>query len=190
MNNTQIQAQPIPGSLASQAANSGQSLAQTFINADCVVLVDTSGSMSAVDGNADHLTRYQRACSELAKIQRDMPGKIAVISFSDDVMFCPAGTPFNYQSGTDLAKALNFAKMADVPEMRFIVISDGEPDDEAAALKAAKQYKNHIDTIYIGPAGGSGESFLANLAAASGGKAVKTVGAKELEMSVRGLLNG
>ena len=109
--------QPVAGSLAQQASTTGKSLAESFISADCIVLVDTSGSMGMSDGFEN--TRYERACDELAKIQRTMPGKICVISFSDDAMFCPSGVPWNYSSGTDLARALKFSKVADVDDMRF-----------------------------------------------------------------------
>lgn len=183
-----LQKNAVPGSLASQASAKHQSLAETFIGADCVVIVDTSGSMS--DDDNTERSRYDRACSELAKIQKSMPGKIAVISFSSEVMFCPSGVPWNYSGGTKLDKALKFARVADVPEMRFIVISDGKPDGESDALDEAKKYKNHIDTIYIGPPGGRGEKFLARLASESGGTSARDFSAHKLEVTVKGLLNG
>ena len=186
MNNIQ-QNKVIAGSLSQQAQQKGQSLAESFISADAIILVDTSGSMAQSDGTEN--TRYERACNELAKIQNTMPGKICVISFSDEVMFCPAGVPWNYSAGTDLAKALKFAKVADVPDMRFIVISDGEPNDESEALKVAKTYKNHIDTIYIGRENSSGQAFLAKLAKASGGISARDFSAAQLSSTVKGLLS-
>jgi Mg-chelatase subunit ChlD len=56
--------------------------------------------------------------------------------------------------------------------MRFIVISDGEPDDEKEALKVAKTFKNRIDTIFVGREGAEGQDFLNRLAKASGGSHV------------------
>jgi hypothetical protein len=38
-----------------------------------------------------------------------------------------------------------------VQPARVIVISDGQPDDEAAALKAADELGCRIDVIYCGP---------------------------------------
>jgi hypothetical protein len=184
MNN--LQKSTVPGSLSQQASAKGQSLAETFISADCIVIVDTSGSMGGSDNT--ERSRYDRACDELRKIQASMPGKIAVISFSSEVMFCPAGVPWNYSSGTQLDKALIFARIADVPEMRFIVISDGQPDDESAALAEARKYQNKIDTIYIGPAGERGERFLSRLASESGGISAKDFSAHKLAETVRGLL--
>jgi len=73
--NNQIQSnKQIAGSLAQQAAAKGQSLAESFLSADCIVVVDTSGSMALKDGT--EVTRYARACDELAKVQNSMPGKI------------------------------------------------------------------------------------------------------------------
>jgi len=184
--NNNLSLRPVSGSIAAQSAAAHKPLAETFINADVIVIVDTSGSMGQTDGT--ERTRYERACAELEKVQATMPGKICVISFSDDCLFCPSGVPWDYQRGTDLVKALNFAKVADVPEMRFIVISDGEPDDEQAALDTARKYKNHIDTIYIGSKNGSGQDFLARLASVSSGISAKDFSAHQLSSTVYGLL--
>lgn len=178
--------QPVQGSLAQQAAANHISLAETFVNADVVVLVDTSGSMGAHDGT--ERSRYSRACDELRKIQLSMPGKIAVISFSDEVKFFPGGIPQNFGQGTDMAKALKFARIADVPEMKFILISDGEPNTEGETLQEAALYKNPIDTIYIGPKGYEGERFLKLLASKTGGRSAKDFSGHKLEQTIRGLL--
>jgi Mg-chelatase subunit ChlD len=183
MNNNAI----ITGSLSAIAQQEGKSIAETFVNADVVIIVDTSGSMDANDaGNG--LSRYEKACQELKNLQASLPGKLALLSFSDDVIFCPSGVPFNYQGGTDLTRALKFAKMADVKGMRFIVISDGQPNDEQEALNVAKTFKNRIDTIFVGPEGGSGQAFLRRLAKASGGQGVTSAQVKELESTVKHLL--
>jgi hypothetical protein len=187
MSNQLSKVPPVPGSLAQQAAANHISLAETFVSADVIVIVDTSGSMGSHDGT--ERSRYSRACDELRKIQASMPGKIAVLSFSDEVKFYPSGVPVNFGQGTDLAKALKFAKIADVPEMRFIIISDGDPNDEQEALTEATKFKNHIDTIYIGPIGESGEKFLALLASKSGGHAAKDFAGHNLETTIKGLLS-
>ena len=179
--------QIISGSLGAIAAQNNQSIAETFTNADVVIIVDTSGSMCACDSRGGQ-SRYEVACEELRNLQNSLPGKLALLSFSDDVQFCPSGIPFNYQCGTDLARALKFAKIADITGMRFIVISDGDPDDEQEALNVARTYKNRIDTIYVGPEGGEGQAFLRRLAKASGGTGVTAAQVKELQTTVRGLL--
>jgi len=178
----------VPGSLNAVAQQNGKSIAESFINADAIILCDTSGSMHANDSR-EGKSRYDVACDELKQLQASLPGKIALLSFSDDVQFCPSGIPFDFGSMTDLAKALKFAKMGDLTSgMRFIVISDGEPDSEGEALAIAKTYKNHIDTIFVGPDGGSGQEFLKRLANASGGQTVTADRVKELASSVQKLL--
>lgn len=161
----------VKGSLADVAAANRQGLAQTFVNAEVVILVDTSGSMNTADSRGGR-KRYDVAVEELAALQAQLPGKVAVLSFSGKVMFCPSGTPYYFGGGTDMAEALRFARMADVPGIRFILISDGEPDSPTATLTVAKTFRAKIDTIFVGPETGSGRDFLARLAAASGGQTV------------------
>jgi hypothetical protein len=178
----------VKGSLTDIAASNGHSLAQTFVNAEVVVIVDTSGSINTHDSRGGR-QRYDVACEELAALQNGLPGKIAVLSFSDNTLFCPDGKPFKQGGSTDLAAALKFAHVADVPDMRFIVISDGEPNDAKAALKEAAQYRNRIDVIYVGPEMmPAGRDFLAKLAAASGGQVVTADRAQNLLEATQKLL--
>lgn len=178
------------GSLSAIATQNGTSLAESFLDVDAVVVIDTSSSMSAT-GTATGCSRYEQACKELETLQASMPGKIAVISFSstNEVKFCPGGIPHNWLGGTDVAGALTFAKMADVPGMRFILISDGEPDSASAALAVARTYTNRIDTIFVGnerlPAG---RKFLQELSAASGGQSITSDRVQALATSVQRLL--
>lgn len=178
----------IPGSLGAISAKTGASLAESFVNADAIIIVDTSGSMASEDLN-DGKTRYQRACDELAMLQNSLPGKIAVLAFSGSTIFCPSGKPFRFGGGTDLKGALKFAKVADIPGMRFIVISDGQPDDAEGALQIAKTYKNKIDVIYVGPEQHpTGRDFLLRLARASGGELVTADRAQNLLNAAQTLL--
>ena len=86
-------------------------------------------------------------------------------------------------------KALDFARVADVPDMRFILISDGEPTDESSALTAARKYKNKIDTIYVGPENEkAGQDFLKRLAKASGGQALQDFKVNALGSNIQKLL--
>lgn len=182
--------QHVGGSLADMAKRGNASLAETFIGCDAVVIVDTSASMDMADSRGGR-KRYTVACEELAALQANMPGRIGVIAFSTSVVFVPGGQPPYLGGGTDLASALRFARIADVAGMRFIVISDGEPDNEAGALAEAAQYRGRIDTVYVGPeARPYGRDFLARLAAASGGMSVTADRAHELAASVERLLLG
>src|SRR5580765_6313559 len=126
----------IPGSLAAIALRDGVSLATSFTDADVLVLIDISASMKADDARGGR-TRYTAACDELTRLQANYPGRVAVISFSSTAAFCPAGLPGAPYGTTDLAGALRYAQVADGCGMTIVVISDGEPDDEDAALAAA-----------------------------------------------------
>jgi len=159
----------VTGSLADAASRDNVSLAESFLGCDAVIIFDNSGSMATPDSR-DSLTRYEVACKELAHLQTTHPGKLAVIEFNNIARFVPGGKPSRPYGGTDLAGALKFAKLADVPEMTFFVISDGQPDSEREALDVARTIKAKISCIYVGPEGGLGQKFLERLANASGGQ--------------------
>jgi Mg-chelatase subunit ChlD len=176
------------GSLTAIARQENKSLAQAFVNCEAICIVDTSGSMSSNDSRGGN-SRYNVACQELATLQSNRPGKIAVISFSDEAQFCPSGIPYYFGSNTNVARALQLALVADVPGIQIILISDGEPDDEARALEVAKAYKNSINVIYVGPeARPAGRNFLERLAHASGGRLITADCAKELKSGVEQFL--
>jgi uncharacterized protein with von Willebrand factor type A (vWA) domain len=178
----------IPGSIGALAKQQNKSIAETFLSCDVIVIVDTSGSMDTNDSRGGR-SRYQVACEELADLQNSLPGKIAVIAFSDEVMFCPDGKPWQYRGGTLLAKALRFAKTADISGMKFILISDGEPHDESDSLRVAQTYTNRIDVIYVGPKEHpAGREFLQRLAQASGGQMITADRVKELASEIQFLL--
>jgi hypothetical protein len=178
----------VTGSLQDLAQRNNQSIAETFINCDVVILVDTSGSMSSSDSRNGR-SRYDVACDELRALQGSLPGRIAVLSFSSDVIFCPSGVPIFLGSTTEMAKALQFAKVADTPGMRFILLSDGQPDNQEKTLSIAAGYQNRIDTIYVGPEDHPlGRDFLQRLAKASGGQTITADRAKELKSGIEILL--
>ena len=175
----------VVGSLSSLSQQSGKSLAESFIHCDAIVIMDTSGSMAGSDAPGGK-SRYSAACAELEALQAEYPGKIAVLSFSDTVEFCPGGVPIFLDSGTDVAGALSFARIADVPGMQFFLISDGEPNDEQAALSMARTYANKINTIYVGPESRRhGRAFLAKLAKATHGESAVAELTKALGETVK-----
>lgn len=179
----------VPGSLADTAAKTGGSLAESFVDAEIIDIVDCSGSMSYRDSH-DGQSRYDVACQELAALQAKRPGKHAVISFSSYPQFQPGGHLPNPSGGTDLAGALKFARLADLDGMQFFVISDGQPDGEASTLAEARKYKAKISCVYVGPEGGSGQRFLEQLAKSSGGQFATAEKAVELAATVESLLLG
>lgn len=162
----------VSGSISDVMKRDDVSLAESFLSCDCVILIDVSGSMDSRDGG--NRTRFDRACDELRKLQAALPGKIAVVQFSSKVQFMPGGMPVFENGGTDLTTGLEFIRAADVPDMRFVVISDGEPNNEITAMAEARKFSNRIDTVFIGSEDGYGREFLQRLASESGGSAIKT----------------
>lgn len=182
--------QIVPGSIGALANSSSKSIAETFVSADVIVIVDVSGSMSTRDSRGNR-SRYEVACEELVGLQKHLPGKIAVMGFSDHTIFHPGGMPAMQGGGTNMAGALQFVKIADVPGMRFVLISDGEPDDAQQTLAVAKTFANKIDTIYVGAEDRpTGREFLRQLAQVSGGQFVTADRAKELAAGIQYLLRG
>lgn len=180
----------VTGSLAQLSRDSGKSLAEMWINVDAVILVDISGSMNANDARGGQ-SRFDVAQEELARLQGTMPGKLAIIAFSHDTLFIPSGRLSGAMGTTNLAGALKFARAADsIPDMRFIVISDGEPDDERAALDEARLYRNRIDTVYVGPESGGGQAFLKRLATLKNGQSMTRPQLAELASGITKLLQG
>jgi hypothetical protein len=167
MSDTQL----VYGSLQDVAQREKKSVAETFLSVDALVMVDTSGSM-AMNDCQNNRSRYDLACEQLIRLQRDLPGKVGVISWNSYQNFCAGGIPTSPCGGTDLAGVLKFVKPADNTSIKLILISDGEPDDEDKALKLAGQFKSKISCIYIGPESGYGREFLRKLAMATGGVSV------------------
>lgn len=177
------------GSLADVASQNNTSIAETFIMADAVVIVDTSGSMGNPDSR-DGQTRYAVAVHELEDLQATLSGKIAVLSFASSCHFCPNGIPHRPTGSTNLTGALGMAKIADIGQMRFILISDGMPDQPESALKIAGTFTNQIDTIYVGPEDRQRpQDYLARLAEASGGMSTTSACVKELSADIQLLLS-
>lgn len=187
MRHTHALQQTVPGSLQAQAAASGATLAETFLSCDLIVLVDVSGSMQATDAPGGAM-RYDAACRELATLQASHPGKLGVIAFSTSPVFCPGGQPPGLFGGTDLAAALDYAHLVD-GLCALVVISDGEPNDQSAALAAAARYtQSDISTVYVGPEGGAGAAFLRTLAAASRGQSTTATNTANLATQVSRLM--
>ena len=178
----------VVGSLAQIAQAQNVSIAESFLNVDALILVDVSGSMDTTDSRGGQ-SRYDVALQELARLQGDLPGKLAVIGFSSTSQFVPNGRPAMIGSGTNLAGALEFVHVADDGDMRFIVISDGQPDEEEKALAVAAKFQGRIDGVYVGPEDDNrGRLFLERLSKAHGGRAVVAAQACELASKTERLL--
>lgn len=184
----------VVGSLYQVSQRDNKSLAELFVNVRCAVIVDVSGSMGAHDAPGG-VSRWQAAGRELTTLQGEMPGAIAVFAFSDQVRFVPSGVlPELGKLGgsTGMANALDYVRSMglDVEGMRVVLVSDGVPNSKEATLAAAAKFKQRIDTIFVGPEGGSGATFLAQLAQAGGGIAATAERVKELAKTTQLLLKG
>lgn len=178
----------VPGSLGAIARETGRTLAETFLSADVIILIDTSASMNARDVRNGR-RRYDVACEELAALQAKMPGKIAVVTFSDQAVYTPYGIPPYLGRNTDLAGALKFVQPAD-GTVQFVVISDGRPNDEDAALRIARTFASRINAVYVGPElGYTGMAFLQQLAQAAGGRYTVAATAHQLSGQIQNLLS-
>ncbi len=177
----------VTGSIGQIAQRDGISVAESFLSADAICLIDVSGSMAAHDSRGGK-QRYEVACEELIKLQNTMPGKLAVVAFSSETVFVPGGMPPFLSGSTDLAGALRFVQVAD-GTVKFVVISDGYPDEPEEALAIARRLQSVIDVVYVGPESDrAGLQFLEQLAKASGGQFVKADRVAELAARVELLL--
>ena len=158
------------GSLLDVANQNKITLAETFVNCDGVAIVDISDSMNASDSRGGK-SRFDVAREELKILQEHFAGKLAIVAFNDDPQFCSNGILPPAHGRTALDKALVMAKIADaIPDFKFFVISDGEPNGEELALSIAQTYQNPIHTIYVGAEDGYGREFLKKLSNIRHGK--------------------
>lgn len=165
------------GSLSALSQQNGASLAESFLSAEAILIVDMSGSMGSRDAPGGR-SRYQAAEDELRRLQEELPGKVAVVAFSSTVEFVPGGIPPRMGGGTDMAAALRFLLPADNTGVKLVMISDGWPNNAEDTLAVAAQFETQIDCVFIGPESGMeaerGRDFLKRLADATGGKAFKS----------------
>lgn len=183
----------VKGSLSAISHSTGLSLAESFLNVDALIVVDISNSMIANDvlRGGRRVRRWDEAKRQLEMLQTGLPGRIALVAFSDDAFFCPDGNLPEVQSSTDMVAALQFIKIVDNSGVHLILISDGEPNNPSATLKLASQFKSKIDTIHIGAeTDHRGRDFLRQLAALTGGVVVQSSAAMlpQLGESVRKLI--
>lgn len=191
---TKYEHQIVEGSIKQIAEKTGKSLANALFDADAVAYVDTSGSMGVGVGG-DYFggkTCHDQAQEDLAKLQAEFPGKLAVYSWSsEEPVWCPDGIPHRFNGGTEMRKALEHMKKYDDTGMALYLLSDGYPEDrinqddysyypdhrevEKHVLDFARTFKSPIHTIYIGPESNTeARDFMRKLAEATGGRFAKT----------------
>jgi hypothetical protein len=181
-------AMTVRGSLTDRSRKKAMTIAEAIMEVEAIVLVDTSSSMSALASHGTaSVSRYDLACKELARVQNDHPGKVAVVSWSDRVEFCPDGIPRYMGNGTAMHRALEYVADAD-GICRIILISDGEPDSRDETLRVARRFSAGVSTVFVGSEGAAGARFLRELADATGGKYGGARDVLQLGAAIAGLL--
>nr|WP_308006628.1 hypothetical protein [Xanthomonas albilineans] len=149
-----------------------------------VILADVSSSMESVAEDGRRKIDILRDAVDAAR------GRARLIAFSRTVRQVEQ-IP-EPEANTDLAAGLAFAKSLDPGTT--ILISDGEPDNESAALAQARNFRGAIDVLYIGPeANARAIDFMRRLAAAAGGSVTinditAPGGVRLLQQRIAGLL--
>lgn len=164
----------VKGSLQDTMDRKRITVADAMLDVELVVVLDCSGSMNASVTNSyqgGYRTKRQVATRELETLQNDKPGRVALVTFSDDVEFQPSGRPPNAGGCTSMHRALKFVKDLDDIGMKLCLISDGGPTDATPeeVVKLAATFKSGISTIYIGPETDKGAELMRRIAEVSGG---------------------
>jgi hypothetical protein len=150
-----------------------------------VILADVSSSMMESAGSRSKIDVLRGALASAP------PARIVAFSSTAEEISSLATLPAPY-GGTALHLALALAS-AMSPE-RTLVISDGRPDSEDAAIPVARRLSGTIDVIYCGPDSDTGaRDFLMRLARTGGGRYVEhdlRRSATALAPSIRWLLSG
>ena len=144
------------------------------------LLLDTSGSMSS------HTNDGRRMIDALRDLVQEFPST-RQFAFDSTVEEIPAGERIPEPRGnTDMAKAFAYLKANDLTHA--ILITDGQPNNEAAALHEAQGLR--LDIFYVGPK--PEPPFLRQLAQATGGQygatSLTKEGSNKIADGIKGLL--
>ncbi len=150
-----------------------------------IILADVSGSM------AEPAWGGRRKIDVLREAIAGAP-PARLISFSSRPDVLPSAEAIPEPNGST-ALHLGLEEAAKLRPARTLVISDGRPDDEALALRAADALPGTIDVIYVGPDGDiEAIAFMRRLASRGGGRYyghdLRKASAALLAPAIRGLL--
>lgn len=153
------------------------------------LLLDCSSSMN------ERMRNGKKAIEALRDVVKEIQSQrpVQMVAFGPDyegrtVAF--VGSVPAAAGGTPLDDAILFAKQENAG--RIVVISDGCPNSQGAAMEAAKMFGGQIDVVYVGDPGDYGSVFLKALAESTGGTEFDgdLSEPKALGGAVVGLLNG
>lgn len=132
------------------------------------ILADVSSSMLEMAGARRRIDILDGA---LRQIEQEFPDARRVAFAAYPVTLAPGTGLPEPHGGTALHSAIDHA--AKNSPSRLIVICDGEPDDEPAAIRAAMRLRCPIDVIYCGDdRNRRAIDFMRRLAVVSGGSSV------------------
>lgn len=135
---------------------------------EVLLLCDVSGSMDEPAGSRKKIAVLQ---DTLDQIRPQFPAA-RIVAFNSTVQETFDSLP-PPDGSTALHYALEYAQQ--YHPQHTIVISDGQPDDEAAALKATEKLTGIIDVVYCGPDSDKAAiAFMQRLARSAGGRVVRT----------------
>lgn len=151
------------------------------------LLLDTSGSMGESIGGGKKRIHGLRETAQALQSERAMP----IIQFgnghepsviTNERIPDPCG-------GTPMALAIDLAIAQKAG--RIVIISDGCPDSQGAAMESAARFGGRIDVVFVGRPGEYGESFLKKLAESTGGESFTgdLSKPKEISSGIMRLLN-
>jgi hypothetical protein len=159
---------------------------------EIVVLCDCSGSMEDLIGSAN-MSKFTHLQIALDDVLLFWP-RIKLVGFASrvkeytDAKRLPDPSSGVLGNGTDLAAGIKFCAARWKPR-KTIVISDGLPDSQEEALKAAQKITGAIDTIYCGPDGHPACDFLRQLSKETAGEPhICDFGRKGIAGYIKGLL--
>lgn len=157
----------IKGSIHDVAESMAGGLPQAMSEAEVVVVVDVSGSMTSYDGEPK--ARWQRAQDVLTDLQGQYSGKIVLVPFSTDVEFSFSGMLPPCNGGTNMDKALRFVRDLS-SAYQIVLVTDGEPNSREATIAEAKKLHSPLTVMYVGAENDMrAREFLNELAQVSGG---------------------
>jgi Mg-chelatase subunit ChlD len=172
-----------------------KSLAKTsldeFVNARTrrsLLLVDCSGSMDT-RLSATGERRIDALRKVVADIRQDHPVPVAAFGRLRGRVLVEVVESIPEPSGTTpLDTAIEFGQAQGATHL--VVVTDGEPNSESAAIAAAQRFGGPIDVFFVGDPNTHGAAFAARLAALTGGTSgVSDLGKpKELAGKIVGLL--
>lgn len=151
------------------------------------LLIDVSGSMRTTMRNGKR--RIEGLRNVVGDIRQGREVKMIAFGGESDGAYHVSSVP-EPTGGTPLHSAIDLARTSEAG--RVVVISDGVPDDQSAALDSARTFGGRIDVVFVGNPGEAGERFLKILAESTGGTEFHgdLSELKQLSSAIVGLLEG